>query len=58
MPIAAHTATLTPGGVVVVIGGVSLGLSMHAKVMTYHVAIDTWEVWPYQTLQLSGKSLV
>jgi len=54
MPIAAHTATLTPNGVVVVIGGVSTDLAIRSRVMAYYLSTDSWEVWPYQILQLSG----
>ena len=54
MPIAAHTVTLTPGGIVVVIGGVSTDLAIQNRVMAYSVHTDSWEIWPHEILQISG----
>ena len=55
--LAGHTATLTPDGRLVVVGGVNSDLYLSPSTLLYHVLDNTWELLPIRTLGLPGRHL-
>ena len=55
--LAGHTATLTPDGRLVVVGGVNDDLHLSPSTLLYHVLNNTWELLPIRTLGLPGRQL-
>ena len=55
--LAGHTATLTPDGRLVVVGGVNGDLHLSPSTLLYHVLNNAWELLPIRTLGLPGRHL-
>ena len=55
LSLAAHSATLTPDGRMVVIGGVNSGLHISPRTMIYNLVSGSWETLQTTTLDLPGK---